>query len=64
MLNVIMLSVMAPFFVRTTQPGPNVIKHFTVVIYERSQKARLSLPAKPFQLRLMFEGRLRLTPKY
>jgi hypothetical protein len=37
--------------------GPNVIKLFMSVIYECSQKARVFVPGKPFQLSLMFGGK-------
>ncbi len=35
-------------------PGANVIKHFTVVSYDFSFKARAFVPGKPFQPSLMF----------
>ncbi len=42
-------------------PGPNVIKLFTSVIYESSQKARI-FRDKPFQPSLMFVGKAKSTP--
>jgi hypothetical protein len=41
--------------------GPNVIKHFTAVIYEFLQKVRLFVPGKPFQSSLLFVVKLEPT---
>jgi hypothetical protein len=40
----------------------NVIKLFTVVIYEYSYKARVFVPGRPFQSSLIFAGKDRSIP--
>jgi len=43
-------------FVKLT-PGPNVIKHFTAVIYECYKLVGVFVPGKHFQPSLMFESK-------
>ncbi len=43
--------------------GPNVIKLFTVVIYECSQKTRVLVSGRPFQHNLMFVGKVGAYPR-
>jgi hypothetical protein len=38
-------------------PRPNLIKHFTAVIYECLQQARVFVPRKPFQPSPMFASK-------
>ncbi len=40
-------------------PGPNVIKHFTSVIYLNLLLARVFVPGKPFKPSLMIVGKAR-----
>jgi hypothetical protein len=42
--------------------GKSVIKHFTAVIHECSQKARVFVSSKPFQPSVMFVGEARANP--
>ncbi len=45
------------------QPGPNVIKLFTSVIYEFSEQARVFVSCMPLWPSLMFVGKARSLPK-